>query len=95
MISAWYFKNDKKRYVLTSERHHHDITFKFVSDFKLISGWRQSDKLSYSGNARTGNELTQVRKSRSHVYLFFKTSAARFDEIRVVYIIFKASAACW
>ena len=27
--------------------------------------------------------------------LFFKTSAARFDEIRMAYNIFKASAACW
>ena len=36
------------------------------------------------------SELTQVRKSRSHVYriLSFKTSAARLDEIRVAYIIF-------
>ena len=27
--------------------------------------------------------------------LFFKTSAARLDEIRVGYFFFKASAACW
>ena len=47
-------------------------------------------KFLFTPERGEGFELTQVRKSRSHVYriLFFKTSAARLDEIRVAYIIF-------
>ena len=47
-------------------------------------------ELVYYDTSVRGTRLTQVRKSRSHVYriLFFKTSAASFDDIRVAYIIF-------
>ena len=50
----------------------------------------QRVKLVYYDISVRGTRLTQVRKSGSHVYriLFFKTSAARLDEIRAGYIIF-------
>ena len=62
-----------------------------------MRGTRLTHAYYFTPERSEGAELTQVRKSRSHVYriLFFKTSAARLDEIRVPYIIFKASAACW